>query len=138
MLLGNVDDECLVDYVTTHTILLDKRYFLKLTLIKANVSTISRTTNLVEGFGRANLMLTNGTRSHINDALYSRKSKRNFLGFKDICRNGYHIEIMNESNVENIYITSIIFGQKLIMGKLLAFSFVLYHTTIKIIDHMLL
>ena len=56
MLLGltmNVDDECLVDYVTTHTILLDKRYFLKLTLIKANVSTISRTTNLVEGFGRA-------------------------------------------------------------------------------------
>ena len=138
MLLGNVDDECLVDYVTTHTILLDKRYFLKLTLIKANVSTISRTTNLVEGFGRANLMLTNETRSHINDALYSRKSKRNFLGFKDICRNGYHIEIMNESNVENIYITSIIFGQKLIMGKLLAFSFVLYHTTIKIIDHMLL
>ena len=83
-------------------------------------------------------MLINGTRSHINDALYSRKSKRNFLGFKDICRNGYHIEIMNESNVENIYITSIIFGQKLIMGKLLAFSFVLYHTTIKIIDHMLL
>ena len=56
MLLGltmNEDDECLVDYVTTYKIILDKRYFLELTLTKANVSTISRTTNLVEGFGRA-------------------------------------------------------------------------------------
>ena len=128
MLLGltmNEDDECLVDYVTTYKILLDKRYFLELTLTKANVSTISRTTNLVEGFGRANLMLTNGTRSHINDALYSSKYRRNFLNFKDIRRNGYHIETMNEGNVENLYITSIIFSQKLIMGKLSAFSFVL-------------
>ena len=128
MLFGlkmNEDDVCLADCATTHTILRDKRYFLELTLIKANVSTISRTTNLVKGFGRANLMLTNGTRSHINDALYSSKYRRNFLSFKDIRRNGYHIETMNEGNVENLHITSIIFVQKLIMGKLSAFSFVL-------------
>ena len=37
----NKDDVCLVNYATTHTIFRDKRYFLKLTLIKANVSTIS-------------------------------------------------------------------------------------------------
>ena len=49
----NENDECLVDYVDTHTILLDKRYFLELTLTKDNISTISRTTNLVEGYGRA-------------------------------------------------------------------------------------
>ena len=79
----NEDDVCLADYATTHTILRDKRYFLELTLIKANVSTISGTTNLVEGFGRANITLPNGTRFHINDALYSSKSRRNLLNFKD-------------------------------------------------------
>ena len=117
-----------------HTIFRDKRYFLELTLIKANVSTISGTTNLVEGFEIANITLPNGTRFHINDALYSSKSRRNFLSFKDIRRNGYHIETMNEDNVEYLYITSIISGKKLIMKKLLAFSSRLYHTTIKSIE----
>ena len=84
---GNV---CLVDCATTHITLRDKRYFLDLTLINTNVSTISGTTNLIGGLGRENIMLPNGTRLHINDALYSSKSKRNFLSFKDIRRNGYH------------------------------------------------
>ena len=92
---GNV---CLVDCTTTRTILRDKRYFLDLTLINANVSTISGTANLIEGFERANIMLPNRTRFHINDALYSSKSTRNLLSFKDIRRNGYHIETMNECN----------------------------------------
>ena len=84
--------------------------------------------------------------SHLNDAtrflylyycwfaLYSSKSRRNLLSFKDIHRNGYHIETMNEENVEYLYITSIISGQKLIMEKLPAFSSRLYHTTIKPIE----
>ena len=70
----NERDVCLVDYATTHTILQDKIYFLDLILTNANVSIISSTTNLVEGSGRANIMLPNGTRFHINDALYSSKS----------------------------------------------------------------
>ena len=122
----NEDDICLADCET-----LDKKYFLKLTLIKTNVSTIPSTTNLVEGSGRANITLPNGTRFHINDTLYSSKSRRNLLSFKDIRRNGYHIETMNEDNVEYIYITSIISYQKLIMKKLSVFSSKLYHTTIK-------
>ena len=112
MLFGlemNEDDVCLADYATTHTILLDKKYFLELILIKTNVSTMSGTKNLVEGSRRANITLPNGTRFHINDALYSSKSRRNLLSFKDIRRNGYHIETMNEDNVEYLYITSIIF-----------------------------
>ena len=80
----NEDDVYLVYYVTTHTILRDKRYFLELTLIKANVSTISSTTTLVEGFGRTNITLSNEIRFHINNALYSSKSKINLLSFKDI------------------------------------------------------
>ena len=79
-------------------------------------------------------MLPNGTRLHINDALYSRKSIRNFLSFKDIRKNGYHIETMDECNKENLYITSIIYGKKIVAKKLLAFSYGLYHTTIKPIE----
>ena len=58
MLFGlkmNEDDVCLIDCVTMHTIIQDKIYFLELILIKANVSTISGITNLVEGSGRANI-----------------------------------------------------------------------------------
>ena len=137
MLFGlkmNEDDVCLANCATTYTILRDKRYFLELTLIKANVSIISSTTNLVEGSGRANITLPNGTRFHINDALYSSKSRRNLISFKYIRKNGYHIETMNEGNVEYLSITSIISYQKLIMEKLSAFSSGLYHTTLKPIE----
>ena len=71
---------------------------------------ISDTTNLVDGSGRANIMLPNETRFHINDVLYSSKSKRNLLSFKDIHINGYHIETMNWDNVKYLYFTSIVFG----------------------------
>ena len=76
-------------------------------------------------------MLLNRIRFHINDALYSSKSIRNFLGFKDIRINGYHIETMNEGNIKCLYITSIVYDKKLMMEKLLAYSSALYHTNIK-------
>ena len=94
------------------------------------MSIISGTTNLIKGSERANIMLPNRTRFHINYKLYSIKSTRNFLSFKDIGRNGYHIETMNEGNTECLYITSIVYGKKLIMEKLLVFSFGLYHKNI--------
>ena len=92
------------------------------------------TSNLIEGSGRANIMLQNETRFHSNDALYSRKSTRNLLSFKDIHKNGYHIETMNEGNKESLYITSIIYGKEIVAEKLPAFSFGLYHMTIKLIE----
>ena len=122
------------DYATTHTILQDIRYFLSLTLTSGNVSTISGTRNLIKGFERANIMLPKGTRFHINDALYSSKSTRNFLSFKDIRRNEYHIETMNDDNKEFLYITSIVYGKKLVVETLSAFSTRLYHTIIKPIE----
>ena len=88
----------------------------------AGVSTISGASDLIEGFERANIMLPNGTRFHINDVLYSSKSTRNLLCFKDICKNGYYIETMNEGNKEYLYITSIISGKMIVAEKLTAFS----------------
>ena len=111
-----------------------KIYFFNLITTSTSVSTISGTSNLIEGSGRANIVLPNGTRFHINDALYSSKSRRNLLSFKDIRRNGYHIETMNEGNKECLYITSIISGKMIVAEKLLAFSSGLYHTTIKSIE----
>ena len=98
------------------------------------MSTISGTSNLIEGSERANIMLLKGTRFHINDALYFGKSIRNLLSFKDICRNGYHIEIMNDGNKECLYITSIVSSKKLVGETLSAFSTGLYNTTIKPIE----
>ena len=116
---GNI---CLADCTTTHTILREKKYFLNLIVTIASVNTISGTSDLIEGFKRANIMLPNGTRFHINDALYSSKSTRNLLSFKDIRKNGYHIETINEGNKESLYITPIIYGKKIVAEKLLAFS----------------
>ena len=79
-------------------------------------------------------MLPNGTRFHINVALYYSKSIRNLLSFNDIRKNGYHIETMNEGNKESLYITSIIYGKTIVAEKLSALSYELYHTSIKTIE----
>ena len=126
----NEGDICLAHCATTHTILRNKKYFLDLILINANVSTISCIANVIEDSEKANIMLPNGTRFHINDALHYSKSIRNLLNFKYIRRNGCHIETMNEGNTKCLYITSIVYGKKLTIEKFLAFSSGLYHTII--------
>jgi hypothetical protein len=128
------EDLCLADSCTTHTILRDKKYFQYLILNKACVNTISGSSNLIEGSGRANIILPKGTILCIDDALYSSKSRRNLISFKDIRLNGFHVETTNEGSEEYLYITSIISGQKLILEKLPAFSSGLYYTTIRIIE----
>ena len=62
-------------------------------------------------------MLPKGTKICIDDDLYSSKSRRNLLSFKDIRGNGYHIETNNEGSEKYLYITSIISGQKLVLKK---------------------
>ena len=79
--------------------------------------------NLIEGSERANIMLPKGTKICIDDVLYSSKSRRNLLSFKDIRGNGYHIETNNEGSEEYLYITLIISGQKLVLEKVSIFSF---------------
>ncbi|KAL3011450.1 hypothetical protein AAZX31_07G198800 [Glycine max] len=60
------------------------------------VSIISRSTNIIEGFGKANILLLGGTKLHIDNALYSSKSHRNL----------YHIETNNEENDSYIEVFS--------------------------------
>ena len=98
------------------------------------MNTISGSAKLIEGFRRANILLPGGTKIHIDDALYSIKSQRNLLSFKDIRRNGYHIETTNEDNTEYLYITNVVSGKKNILEKLPVFSFGLYYTNISTIE----
>lgn len=59
------------------------------------VSIISRSTNIIEGFGKANILLLGGTKLHIDNALYSSKSHRNLLSFKDICLQNLANQLLN-------------------------------------------
>jgi hypothetical protein len=89
--MTSIRDECLVDSGITNTILKSKKYFSQLSHVKTHVNTIYDISNLIEGFERAYILLPEGTKLIINDVLYSSKSRRNLLSFKDIRRNGYHI-----------------------------------------------
>ncbi|CAL9029456.1 unnamed protein product, partial [Prunus brigantina] len=82
----------------------------------------------------AQILLPNGTQFTIDNALYSLRSRRNLLSFKDIRMNGYHIETRKDHNVEYLCITTNINSQRRILETLPAFSFGLYYTTIKAIE----
>jgi hypothetical protein len=116
--MTSIRDECLVDSRTTNTILKSKRYFSQLSLAETHVNTISDISNLIEGSGRAYILLPEGTKLFINDTLYSNKSRINLLSFKDIRRNGYLIETMTENNIE--YLHSII--KRFIMCSMLSWK----------------
>ena len=89
---------------------------------------------MIEGFGRANILLPGGTQLYIDSAFYSSKSNRNLLSFKDIRRNGYHIETTNRENQEYLVITDMISGKKCTLKKFPALSSGMYYTFISTIE----
>ncbi|TYI94397.1 hypothetical protein E1A91_D02G200900v1 [Gossypium mustelinum] len=99
-----------------------------------HVNTISGSSKLIEGFGRAIILLPKGTKFVNNDAIHFIKSQRNLLSFKDIHLNGYHIDTMNEKNIEYLYITNVEYGKKYVLERLPAFSSGLYYTHISVIE----
>ena len=58
----NGEDICLADSATTHTIFRTTKYFEHITMIRAGVNTISGSSNIIEGSGKANIVLPNGTK----------------------------------------------------------------------------
>ncbi|TYI68508.1 hypothetical protein E1A91_D08G093400v1, partial [Gossypium mustelinum] len=98
------------------------------------MSNILGSTKIIEGSERANILLPRGTTFQINDGLYSTKSQRNFLSFKDIRHNGYHTETISEGNDEYLQITSIIQRNKIILEKLSILSSCLYYMRISTIE----
>ncbi|KAM2404972.1 hypothetical protein PS2_031951 [Malus domestica] len=101
---------CLADSATTHTILCERRYFTNFIPKKAHLTTLSGSSNLFEGYGKAHIMLSNGTILTIKEALYSPRSGRTLLSFKDIRDNKYHLETTEDHGSEFLYITSYKYG----------------------------
>ena len=116
--LASEENICIIDSGTTHTILKSKMHFSYLTLHDVVVHTISGSVKLIEGSGRPTIMLPCGTKVDINKALYSPKSQKKLLSFKDIHRNAYHIETICEGNVEYLNITKISSEKKYVLEKL--------------------
>ena len=70
------EDVCLLDSVTTYSILKEKNYFSSMTLCKVNVYTIFGHVEMIDGSENTTIMLPNGTTLHIEDALLSTKIKK--------------------------------------------------------------
>ncbi|KAG4154953.1 hypothetical protein ERO13_D03G083550v2, partial [Gossypium hirsutum] len=99
----------------------------------AHVNTISCSSKLIEDSKRAIILLPKCKKFVIGDVLYSTMSQRNLLSFKDIRLNGYHIETMNEKNIEYLYITNVEYGKKYVLERPSASSG-LYYTHISAIE----
>ena len=93
-----IQEICILDSGTTHTILRKNIYFSDIKPKRITVNTISGPADVIEGTGKANFTLPNETKFSINNALYSLSSKRNLLSFKDIYLHGYDTQSATERN----------------------------------------
>ena len=109
---------CLADSATTHTILRERHYFTNLIPKKAHLTTLSGSSNLIEGYGKARIMLSNGIILTIKEALYSPRFGRTLLSFRDIRDHKCHLETIEDHGSEFLCITSYEYGQKHIHEKL--------------------
>jgi GAG-pre-integrase domain len=132
--MTSIRDEYLVDSGTTNTILKSKKYLSQLSPAKTHVNTISGISNLIEGSWRAYILLPEGTKLIINDVLYSSKSRKNLLSFKDIWYNKIISKPWQKNNIEYLQITTIKYGQKIILEKMEALSSRLYCMNISSIE----
>ncbi|GAV77474.1 hypothetical protein CFOL_v3_20945, partial [Cephalotus follicularis] len=101
---------------------------------KADVGTISGTSDLIEGSVMTSFVLSNRTQMRITDTLYSTKSRRNLLSFKDIHLKDYHIKTTNENDKEYLYITGNASDRKQLLEKLIKLSSGLYIMKIRAIE----
>ena len=70
---------CLADSATMHTILGEKHYFTNFVPKNAPLTTLSGPSNLIEGYRKVRIMLSNGTKLTIKEALYSPHPGRTLL-----------------------------------------------------------
>jgi hypothetical protein len=127
---SSIEDIYLIDSDTTHTLLKDRKYFSYPNMREINVNTISDSVKLIKGLGRVNILLLGGTTILIHKALFSSKSQRNFLNFKNIHRNKYYIKTMEENGLEYLCITQINSSNKTLLEKLPPFLSNIYSTKI--------
>ncbi|KAM2074965.1 hypothetical protein ACFX1T_037914 [Malus domestica] len=80
MSIGEVS--CLAGSATMHTILRERYYSTNFVPKKAPLTTLSGLSNLIKGYGKAHIMLSNGIVLTIKEVIYSPCSGRTLLSFK--------------------------------------------------------
>ncbi|KAJ1282400.1 hypothetical protein BS78_03G048900 [Paspalum vaginatum] len=113
------EDLCLVDSCTTNYILTEIKYFQTLTKKEGNVLTIAGRDALIVGSGRAIITLPMDTQIVIEDALLYPDSTRTLLSYKDIRKNGLHVEIYEQNKEKFLLLTKLTGYGKQICEKIL-------------------
>ena len=90
--MTNGEVSCLADSATSHTILHEQHYFTNFVPKNAPLTTLSGPSNLIERYGKARIMSSNGTELTIKEEIYSPHSAKNVVGLRDIRDNQYHVE----------------------------------------------
>ena len=86
------EELCLVDSCTTNSILREMKYFQTLKKREGNIMTIVGRDVLIVGSGRATITLPMGTQITMDDVLLYTDSTRTLLSFRDVRKNGFHVE----------------------------------------------
>ena len=132
-----MDEEmCLVDSGTTNSILREIKYFQTLTKNKGNVLTIAGRDAVIVGTGRTTIMFPMGTLLTIEDALLYPNSTRTLLSYRDIRKNGFHVETHADNNEEFLLITKDHGYGKETLEKVPSLPSRLYYTYIKPVPHV--
>ena len=132
-----MDEEmCLVDSGITNSILREIKYFQTLTKSKGNVLTIAGCDAVIAGSGRAIITLPMGTTITIEDALLYPDSTRTLLSYRDIRKNGYHIETHHQNNEEFLLITKDNGYGRDTLERIPSTSSGLYYSYIKPVQHV--
>jgi peptide/histidine transporter 3/4 len=121
------EERCLVDSGTTNSILSEIKYFQTLTKNKGNVLTIAGHDAVIVG---TSIMLPMGTSLTIEDALLYLDSMRTLLSYRDIHKNGFHVETHADNNEEFLLITKDHGYGKETLEKVPSLQSVLYYTYI--------
>jgi hypothetical protein len=125
-----------VDSSTTSTILRELKYFQTLKKNKTDVTTIVGCDAIIVCSGRATIVLPTGTQIVIEDALLYLDSTRTLLSYKDIHRNGFHVETNSDNKDGYLFTTKHDGYSKRPLENIPSLSSGLYDTYIKPVQHV--
>ena len=130
------EELCLVYSCTTNSILRKMKYFQTLKKREGNIITIAGRDALIVGSGRVTITLPMGTQITMEDVLLYPDSTRTLLSFRDIRKNGFHVETHMDNKEEFLLFTKLTGYGRQICEKISSLQIGLYFTNIKPIEHV--
>ena len=101
------EELCLVDSCTINSIIREMKYFQTLKKREGNIMTIAGCDALIVDLGRATITLPMGTQIMMEDALLYLDLTRTLLSFRDVRKNGFHVETHMDNKEEFLLFTKL-------------------------------